>query len=165
VRQAERIRYLILAAQREGNRQLTQGLRLIDLTPSQAEAIRILGDHGPLSLSGLGELLVCETGTNPSRLVNRLVAAGLVAREASQEDRRQITLSLTSEGRRSYDTVRDVEEQLYRNVDAVTAVNDLESVIEFLDTLVAGTPSGKALARRIAAGDRRKTRQRGRRRT
>jgi DNA-binding MarR family transcriptional regulator len=151
MRQAERIRYLILAAQREGNRRLMQDLRSIDLTPSQAEAVRIVGDHGPLSQSGLGELLICETGTNPSRLVDRLVGMGLMARDASREDRRQITLSLTPEGQRSYNRVRDVEEQLYQRLDAVTAGTDMESVIELLAKFVAGTPSGNALDRRIAA--------------
>lgn len=150
MRPAERMRYLILAAQREGNRQLMGSLRTIDLTPAQAEAIRIVGDHGPLSLSGLGELLVCEVGTNPSRLVDRLVAAGLVAREASPEDRRRITLSLTAGGRRSYDAVRDVEEQLYRGIEAAVPAAEMASVIDVLDRLVAGTPAGQALDRRVA---------------
>ena len=73
MRQAELVRYLVLAAQREGSRRLTRDLRQIRLTPSQSEVLRILGDHGPLSLTGLGELLVCESGRNPSRLVDRLV--------------------------------------------------------------------------------------------
>ena len=72
MRQAELIRYLVLAAQREGSRRLTRELRAISITPSQSEVLRILGDHGPLSLTGLGELLVCESGTNPSWLVDRL---------------------------------------------------------------------------------------------
>jgi MarR family transcriptional regulator, organic hydroperoxide resistance regulator len=150
MRQAEQIRYLILAAQREGNRQLMQDLRTINLTPAQAEVIRIVGDHGHLSLSGLGELLVCETGTSPSRLVDRLVAAGLVAREASRRDRRQITLSLTDRGRRSCDAVRDVEERLYRSIDAAIPAGDIGPVIEFLNKLIGGTPAGNALDRRIA---------------
>ena len=50
MRQAELIRYLVLAAQREGNRRLTGELRAIGLTPSQSEVMRILGDHAPLSL-------------------------------------------------------------------------------------------------------------------
>src|SRR5204862_2497912 len=70
---AEELRYLILALQREGNRLLAAGLRALELTPSQAETLRVLADHQPLTLTGLGELLVCETGDNPSRLVDRLV--------------------------------------------------------------------------------------------
>ena len=86
MRKAELVRYLVLAAQREGSRRLTQELRAIRLTPSQSEVLRILGDHGPLSLTGLGELLVCESGSNPSRLVDRLVGAGLVERVVAAED-------------------------------------------------------------------------------
>ena len=46
MRQAELVRYLVLAAQREGSRRLTRDLREIRLTPSQSEVLRILGDHG-----------------------------------------------------------------------------------------------------------------------
>ena len=62
---AELIRYLVLAAQREGNRQLGHALRALGLTPAQSEVLRILGEHEPLTLSGIGELLVCESGSKP----------------------------------------------------------------------------------------------------
>ena len=75
MRRAEQIRYLILAAQREGNRQLSSALAQLGLTPAQSEALRILDDHGPLALKRLGDMLVCDTGTSPSRIVDRLVAA------------------------------------------------------------------------------------------
>ena len=45
----EELRYLILALQREGNRLLAAGLRGLELTPSQAETLRVLADHQPLS--------------------------------------------------------------------------------------------------------------------
>ena len=80
VHPAEELRYLILAAQREGNRAFARRLRPLGLTPSQAEVLRLLDERQPLSLTGLGELLVCESGTNPSRLVDRLVTTGLVRR-------------------------------------------------------------------------------------
>src|SRR3954454_11517521 len=92
---AEELRYLILAMQREGNRLLAAGLRGLDLTPSQAETLRVLTDHQPLTLSGLGELLVCESGDTPSRLVDRLVKNGLIRREVDPGDRRQVHLTLT----------------------------------------------------------------------
>src|SRR5262245_7452406 len=76
----EELRYLVLAIQREGNRLLAAELRPLGITPSQAEVLRVLRDHGPLTLNALGDLLVCETGNSPSRLVDRLVAQGLVKR-------------------------------------------------------------------------------------
>ena len=149
MRQAELLRYLVLAAQREGSRRLAQELRGIRLTPSQSEVLRILGDHGPLSLTGLGELLVCESGNNPSRLVDRLVSGGLVERVVAADDRRQVTLSLTSAGREMETAVRAVEERLYLDLDAAVVDLDLGPVLHILRRLSAGEPAGNALERRI----------------
>ena len=52
-------------------------LRPLGVTPAQAEVLQVLADRQPLTLTGLGELLVSESGTNPSRLTGRLVTAGL----------------------------------------------------------------------------------------
>ncbi len=93
----EEFLYLVLAAQREGNRILTEALRPLDLTPSQAEVLRVLQEHQPLSLIALGDLLVCESGS-PSRLVNGLVEADLVKRVPSASNGRMVTLTLTAAG-------------------------------------------------------------------
>ena len=148
---AELIRYLVLAAQREGNRQLGHALRALGLTPAQSEVLRILGEHEPLTLSGIGELLVCESGSNPSRLVDRLVSAGLVERVASADDRRQVTLTLSPEGRRAESRVREVEAALYARIDAALEGVDAGPALELLRRLTAGEPAGEALAKRLAA--------------
>ena len=148
MRQAERLRYLVLAAQREGNRALSQQLVPLGLTPSQAEVLRILDEHGPLTLGGLGELLICESGTNPSRLVDRLVSAGQVTRETDERDRRQLQLSLTAQGRKSADAVAVIENALYTQIDAAIAGLDLSVTFGLLGALVDGQPSGTALQKR-----------------
>jgi len=89
----EELRYLILAAQREGDRLLSVSLEPLGLTTSQAEVLRVLHDYAPLSLIELGERLVCETGS-PSRLVNMLVEKCLVERKVSELDRRRVNVSL-----------------------------------------------------------------------
>ena len=147
MRAAEQFRYLVLAAQREGNRQLQQALAPLGLSPSQAEVLRILGDHEPLSLSALGELLVCESGTNPSRLVDGLVVAGLVERVPGS-DRRRVELTLTPLGRERETQVRVVEEAMYDAIDAVLGSGE---VLEVLRNASAGSASGKAVANRIGA--------------
>ena len=147
MRAAEQFRYLVLAAQREGNRQLQQALAPLGLSPSQAEVLRILGDHQPLSLSALGELLVCESGTNPSRLVDGLVVAGLVERVPGS-DRRRVELTLTPLGRERETQVRVVEEAMYDAIDAVLGSGE---VLEVLRNASAGSASGKAVANRIGA--------------
>src|SRR5437588_13031593 len=85
----EELRYLILAAQREGNRLFADALHPLHLTPSQAEVLRVLQNHAPLSLIALGDLLVCETGS-PSRLLQGLGEARLIERIPSSTDKRMI---------------------------------------------------------------------------
>ena len=148
MRPAEEIRYLILAAQREGNRQLASALRPMGLTPAQAEAVRLLADRQPLTLTGLGELLVCESGTNPSRLIDRLVTAGLVQRRESSLDRRQVELTLTPDGQHRATQIAQIEEQLYDFIDTAGAGHDIRPVLAYLRALVASQPAGLAVQRR-----------------
>lgn len=144
MRQAEQVRYLVLAAQREGNRLLAAALRRVDLTPSQAEVLRLLGDRAPLTIGQVGELLVCESGVNPSRLIDRLVTAGLVRRSPG-EDRRRVQLDLTDEGRQRETEVRSIEDALY---DAIDRAGDPGAVVDYLHLLIAGSPAGDAMAAR-----------------
>lgn len=149
MRKAEHLRFAILAAQREGNRLLTQALKPHGITPSQAEVLRLLQQHGTLSLNGLGQLLVCESGTNPSRLVERLVAAGLVERRTDAADRRYLQLSLTPEGEHLATAVADIEQDIYTFSDAVSEGLDTDAVLAFLHNFIDTLPSGKALNKRL----------------
>lgn len=152
MRVAEHLRYLVLAAQREGNRRLASRLAEVGVTPAQAEALRIIGEHGPLSLRALGDMLVCDTGSSPSRIVDRLAAAGLVHRAADGRDRRQISLTVSPAGRDVLARVIEVEDELYASLDAAAAGRDVESVIAFLADFTRDSPAGLALAKRTAAG-------------
>jgi MarR family transcriptional regulator, organic hydroperoxide resistance regulator len=145
--EVEELRYLILAAQREGNRMLAKGLRPLGLTPSQAEVLRVLQEHQPLSLMELGGLLVCETGS-PSRLVSGLVGAGLVERTPSEADKRMVTLSLTREGKEAASGVAEVEAALHGTISEAFDGDEISGTIAVLRRLVAGRPAGEALARR-----------------
>jgi DNA-binding MarR family transcriptional regulator len=151
VRTAERLRYLILAAQREGNRRLTAMLSEIGVTPAQSEALRIIADHGPLALKELGDMLVCDTGASPSRIVDRLVAADLVQRTTSEHDRRQVRLTLTAPGRDKARRVAEIENQLYDLLDHASQGADVDAFLTFLHAFTRQSPAGLALAKRVAA--------------
>jgi MarR family transcriptional regulator, organic hydroperoxide resistance regulator len=145
----EELRYLILAAQREGNRLLADTLQPLDLTPSQAEVLRVLQDHEPLSLIALGDHLVCETGS-PSRLVQGLVEEGLVKRLPSSTDKRMVTLSLTDTGKEKATKVKAIEAQ-FNEANARLAANaPLLETHRLLWRFVEGKPAGMALARRLS---------------
>jgi MarR family transcriptional regulator, organic hydroperoxide resistance regulator len=148
MRVAEELRYLILAIQREGNRLLAAELRPLGVTPSQAEVLRVLSDHQPLTLNALGELLVCETGNSPSRLVDRLVAQGLVQRDTDPHDRRYVTLVLTADGTRLSGRITLVEERLYGTIDGLVTGQPVDKALRMLRALASAFPAGHAVARR-----------------
>lgn len=75
------------------------------VTPSQLAVLSTLDRHGPM---GLGELAAHE-GIQPpsaSRMVDNLLEAGLVSREASPADRRAVVVKLTGRGRRRVEEIR-----------------------------------------------------------
>jgi DNA-binding MarR family transcriptional regulator len=151
MRPAEELRYLVLAIQREGNRLLASELRPLGVTPSQAEVVRVLADYQPLTLTGLGELLVCETGGSPSRLVDRLVTMGLVDRGAGATDRRRVTLALTADGERLATRIAEVEERLYEKIDDLTAGTPVPEALTLLRAFAGSFPAGQAVVRRGGA--------------
>lgn len=104
---AERSRYLILALQRQGNRELAELLAPLGLTTSQAEALEVIGDYGPLTTVRVGSLLVCESGS-PSRLLKTLADKGLTIRSTPVDNRRVTLHALTPAGKDTLQKVREV---------------------------------------------------------
>lgn len=151
MRPAEQIRYLILAAQREGNRQIATAMSQFGLTPAQSEALRIVADHGPLSLKDIGDMLVCDSGTSPSRIVGRLVAAGLVQRDVGEHDRRRVRLTATDDGRTLSARILARENQLYDFIDHAIDADEAATLLRVLHTITHGSPAGSALENRRAA--------------
>lgn len=147
---AEELRYLILAAQREGNRVLAQGLRPLGLTPSQSEVLRVIQGHQPLTLREVGELLVCDSGQSPSRLVDKLVEKGYIDRAVAENDRRSVVLSLTEAGHGVCEQVIAVENELYTLINEAIRDSEPPSTIELLRNIIAGTAAQTALSRRKA---------------
>ena len=149
---ADELRYLVVAAQREGSRFFTEQLRPLGLTPSQAEVLGVLHEAQPLSLVELGARLVCETGS-PSRLVDGLVKAELVERVPSATDQRKVTLSLTQRGEELHVQVAEIEQRLNAVFSNVGNQAGLEVLREVLWQFVQDKPAGRALARRLQRGE------------
>lgn len=76
----------------------------LDLHPAQAGALLQLAS--PLPMSELASALACDN-SNVTGLVDRLEARGLVARQASPDDRRVKHVVLTSAGRGLRDRMLD----------------------------------------------------------
>jgi DNA-binding MarR family transcriptional regulator len=137
----------VKAIQRELERQTNEVMRPLGLTAPQADALVVIGQAGPLSLKELGDLLIAEAG-HPSRLVDRLVEAGLVERRPADEDRRRVVLSLTSRGRRLEKRVLEAREGILELARELVGARDLSPVLELLRDLVQYTQFAELIARR-----------------
>lgn len=146
----EELRYLVLAAQRDGNRVLAALLRPLGLTPAQAEVLTVLNDaRRPMTVREVGDLLVCEPGS-PSRLVASLADAGHVTRRPHPDDGRASALALTDQGRRAADEVRAVDDRFHRELGArLTSTRDIEATIRTLRGIAQAGASAAALDRRL----------------
>jgi DNA-binding MarR family transcriptional regulator len=144
----EELRFLILGAQREGSRALTELLEPLGLTAAQAEVLAVLRDEpGPLTVREIGQRLVCEGGS-PSRLVATVVDRGLAQRAPSASDGRAVEITLTPDGRAAAERVGEAEHQLYGWLGERLTSSDVAALIRALRKLVDGRPAGHAIARR-----------------
>lgn len=148
---AEELRYLILALQREGNRGLTDLLRPLNLTPAQAEVLQVLDQFDPLTLSELGERLVCETGS-PSRLVKNMVKLGYILRTPDPLDGRAIRLSLSDKAKAIMPQLNQLEDNY--NAEVGELATDLPIPLDMLLAILRGalgdSDAGRAIELRKA---------------
>jgi MarR family transcriptional regulator, organic hydroperoxide resistance regulator len=142
----------VKAIQRELDRQMNEAMRPLGLTAPQADALVVIGQAEPLSLKALGDLLIAEAG-HPSRLVDRLVEAGLVERRAAGDDRRRVELSLSLSGRRLEKRILAVRENVMQLARELVGERDLAPALDLLRDLVQHTSYAELIAlRRELAG-------------
>ncbi|WP_411700164.1 MarR family winged helix-turn-helix transcriptional regulator, partial [Conyzicola sp.] len=143
------LRYLVLAAQREGARQYSRALDRFSLTVSQAEIVLVLEEFGPLSLRDLGQLIVCEAGS-PSRIVEALVSRDLLERNVDPNDRRSTVLRLTPNGAELVPGLRSVETAIDAATSDVLDADEKSAVASALRKFLLGTATGDTIERRFA---------------
>ncbi|GGJ96863.1 hypothetical protein GCM10010123_28560 [Pilimelia anulata] len=88
------------------------------LSHLQLQALTAIDRHGELNLGSLSELLFTVMSST-SRLCDRLEATGLIERHPREENRREIVLSVSADGRRLLDRLRE-----HRRVALASALAD-----------------------------------------
>jgi DNA-binding MarR family transcriptional regulator len=143
----------VKALQRELERGSNELMKPLGLTGPQADALVVIGQAQPIALKDLGRLLIAEAG-HPSRLVDRLVEAGLVERRAAQDDRRRVELRLTPAGRRLVRRVERARQDLFDASRPHVDEKRLAAATSVFRRLLESTPAGELIERRrrLAAG-------------
>ena len=137
----------VKALQREFERGSNELMKPLGLTGPQADALVVIAQVQPLALKDLGGLLIAEAG-HPSRLVDRLVEAGLVERHAAQDDRRRVDLKLTPAGRRLARRVEKTRQELFDAGRPHLDEKRLVAATAVIRQLLEGTPAGELIERR-----------------
>jgi DNA-binding MarR family transcriptional regulator len=110
-----------------------------DLSLPRFRALSYLRREKGASLSDLGGCLGLSLPST-SKLVDTLVARGLVSRRQDPRSRRRLTLSLTPEGRRTLSRVRAATlEEIGRSLRAASA-EDRQAILRAMNILRAAFP-------------------------
>ena len=123
--------HALKAAQREMNRRLNDAYRPLSLSCVQADVLVALDTDAALTLRGLSELVVAESG-NPSRLVDRLVQLGWVDRQRDPSDRRNAQLSLTDAGRDLVGQIYSARAPVLAEIEKEISVSEIARLSEVL---------------------------------
>src|SRR3954454_17281287 len=105
-----------------------------DLTPSQLSALAAINAHGPLTLGALAEV---ERVAPPSvtKVLSKLEAAGLVARQADERDRRVVRVVTTAAGDQLLADVRERKDAWLAARVAEMTAEERRRVADALDVL------------------------------
>lgn len=141
----EELRYLIKATDKEGELHYAKMLKKYEITPSQYEILKILTFKDGLSISQIGDLLICGAD-NPSRLVERLILKELIVKKKNVVDTRVLNIYITSKGRRLFEKASTIENEF--NMQIKDTLDDevlINKLITVLNRQVEGTKTFKQI--------------------
>lgn len=120
----------------------TRSLAEVDdsLTVTQFRTLAVLGRAGQTNLQGLADELQVNAST-AMRMVDRLVAAGLVKREENPATRREVVLTLTADGTRVFAKVMDKRREWVRDIVMKMPSGDRKSLVKALQSFAAAAGS------------------------
>jgi DNA-binding MarR family transcriptional regulator len=120
--------------------EINDTLKPFGLTHTQYNVLRILRGAGSAGLCGreIGERLVTPVPDVP-RLLERMTAAGLIARTRDREDKRHVASRITAKGRRMLERVQALLEAIGQRRTGSLGAPDVAALLRHLDTVRSGT--------------------------
>ena len=135
--QSRRIAYSLSQLGAVASARFAERTAALDVTPSEAAVIRVIGRSPGLSQRALAD----GVGSPASRMVaivDSLIARNLVRRERSATDRRNYELRLTDSGAGALAGLRAIAGQHEADIVAPLSEGEREQLAGLLDTLLAG---------------------------
>ena len=101
--------------ERETDWQLKTDIECCGVTLAQCHIIVEIGNNGESSVIDLSNILGLDTSTL-SRHINGMVNLGLVNRVLNPKDRRYVSITLTEQGQKVYQSIEDICNKKYEKV-------------------------------------------------
>lgn len=109
------------------------------ITGTQFAMLKTVADGMGETAADLCRLLHYDTGSM-TRLIDRLEAKGLVRRERSKNDRRVVTLRITSAGRALLPRLRDSAARVVQSMLTGFSATEVKDLRQFLDRMIENRP-------------------------
>lgn len=130
----ERFSAALSAASRSFKAAATRRMRMIGVHPGQNFLLAALSEQGELTTGELARHMHVEVPT-ATRMIQRMEAAGLLARHADPLDRRRMRVTLTTEGKRAAEAVPAILAEISdRALDGFTPA-ERDQVVELFERL------------------------------
>jgi MarR family transcriptional regulator, lower aerobic nicotinate degradation pathway regulator len=105
-----------------------------EITTTQFAVLARLAETGPLSQNQLGRAVAMDAATIKG-VVDRLIRLRLVATTADPQDRRRLTVALTDEGARLYQSRIETALQVSRDTQAPLSAEEQAALMTLLSRL------------------------------
>jgi len=129
---------------------LDEELQLLGLTGMQFATLKLLADGTAVTAADLSRLLHYDAGSM-TRLVDRLEDKRLIRRERRKDDRRVVSLRVTTAGRAALPRLRDSAAGVMQRMLTGFNAAEVNSLREFLNRMIEnGQPAGERGSRRSA---------------
>ncbi|BDG43236.1 MarR family transcriptional regulator [Saccharococcus caldoxylosilyticus] len=125
------IMYSVFRMQKALYRLVREDAARVGITEVQLMILYTLLKKENIRLNDLAEKLNLSN-SNVSGTVDRLVSAGLVARETSKQDRRAVVLSLTDRGRQAIQEAFNHESVLRKRLKRIEETFKEEEIVQYL---------------------------------
>ena len=120
------------------------------ITIPQFRTLVILSTRGPINLATLAGLLDVQPSTT-GRMVDRLVASGLIDRRTHPESRRELIVELTARGRKTVAAVTASRREEIASIVAKMPQRQRHGLVRALEAFTAA--GGEPPAGRLGEGD------------
>jgi DNA-binding MarR family transcriptional regulator len=105
------------------------------LTPQQYNVLRILKGQGkPCSIKTIKERML-DVNSDVSRMIDRMVKAGLIHRNTSEKDRRASLITLTQQGNKVLNALKEMD-NVFVDIFEATDAKRMKEAISFLDEVI-----------------------------